>query len=354
MRLSLLLALTTLSLSAAATDPVQPDPDATNASLRARVVSEAVAHDSDDPAIWIHPDDPASSLIVGTDKDKEGALYLFNLQGKVVARSQKLRRPNNVDLVQGWRPAPGKPAIDLAVTTERHERRLRVFAMPSLACLDRGDLQVFEGDETRAPMGVALYHRASDGALFAIVGGKSGPTHGYLWQYRLEMAADGLVSMSKVRAFGDFSGRKEIEAIAVDSEAGFVYYADEQYGIHKYRADPDASLAAEELALFGTSGFASDIEGISIRRTGARTGFLVVSNQQADTFRVFPREGTLSSPHHHPLLGSVRLSTRESDGSDVTSVPLPGFPGGLFVAMSADRTFHFYAWEDLAAVLGIK
>jgi 3-phytase len=37
----------------------------------------------------------------------------------------------------------------------------------------------------------------------------------------------------------------------------------------------------------------------------------------------------------------------ESDGSDVTSVALPGFPQGMFVAMSDDKTFQFYRWEDL-------
>ena len=81
-------------------------------------------------------------------------------------------------------------------------------------------------------------------------------------------------------------------------------------------------------------------------------GYVMVSNQQADTFRIFSRAGTRGEPHAHPLLKSVRLSTRESDGSEVTSVPLPGFPGGLFVAMSTDRTFHFYAWDDIAAAAG--
>jgi 3-phytase len=46
-------------------------------------------------------------------------------------------------------------------------------------------------------------------------------------------------------------------------------------------------------------------------------------------------------------LQSVMLATDESDGSDITTVALPGFPGGLFVAMSTDRTFQFYAVEDL-------
>ena len=36
------------------------------------------------------------------------------------------------------------------------------------------------------------------------------------------------------------------------------------------------------------------------------------------------------------------------DGSDVTNVLLNAqFPHGLFVALSGNRTFHYYRWEDL-------
>jgi 3-phytase len=160
--------------------------------------------------------------------------------------------------------------------------------------------------------------------------------------------------MTLVRQFGAYSGKKEIEAIAVDAALGYVYYSDETCGVRKYAADPDAPEADKELALFGTTGFASDHEGISIYATGPATGYILVSNQQADTFRIFPREGRAGQPHEHPLVTSVRLSTLESDGSEVTNVPLPGFPGGLFVAMSTDRTFHFYAWDDIAKAAGLK
>jgi 3-phytase len=38
----------------------------------------------------------------------------------------------------------------------------------------------------------------------------------------------------------------------------------------------------------------------------------------------------------------------ESDGNDITSIPLnANFPMGLFVAMSDDKTFHFYRAEDI-------
>jgi hypothetical protein len=111
------------------------------------------------------------------------------------------------------------------------------------------------------------------------------------------------------------------------------HYIAERYGVHKYRADPDSPDSTHELALFDTTGFAGDLEGISIYPQPGGAGYVVVSNQQANTFRIFPRAGTPRKLHDHPLLASVRLSTHESDGSDVTPVELPGFPGGLFVAM---------------------
>ena len=49
------------------------------------------------------------------------------------------------------------------------------------------------------------------------------------------------------------------------------------------------------------------------------------------------------------MISSVKTSTNQSDGSDIVSVPLNSdFKHGLFVAMSDDKTFHFYRWEDIA------
>ncbi len=54
-------------------------------------------------------------------------------------------------------------------------------------------------------------------------------------------------------------------------------------------------------------------------------------------------------PHDHPLLKVVKVSTIESDGSEVTSMTLgPKFPKGLFVAMSQGQVFHYYSWPQLA------
>jgi 3-phytase len=316
-------------------------PVAQNA-VKPTTVTQALPHDTDDPAIWIHPTDASKSIIIGTDKDTDGGLYAFDLNGKIIKKSIVLKRPNNVDIAYGLL-IDGKK-VDVAVTTERESNTIRIFSLPDLEPIDNGGIPVFEGEELRDPMGIALYTRPSDKKIFAIVGRKSGPSGSYLWQY--ELSGSGKIATAKVvRKFGNYSGKKEIEAIAVDNELGTVLYCDEQFGIRKYQADP-ALNDNKELALFGKTGFKADNEGIAIYKTTPTTGYILVSNQQANTFMVYPREGAKGNPNNYPLLAEIPTSTIECDGADVTSVNLGGaYKNGLFVAMSNGMTFHYYAWD---------
>src|SRR5699024_10757573 len=105
----------------------------------------------------------------------------------------------------------------------------------------------------------------------------------------------------------------------------------------------------EELALFATEDFVRDNEGISIYTTGFNKGYILVSDQSANQFHIYNRIGTQQNPHDHHLIKAVNVSTIESDGSEVTNASLGDlFPKGLFVAMSDDKTFQFYGWEDIA------
>jgi 3-phytase len=320
-------------------------------AIKPVIITEPVKFDSDDPAIWIDPSDSTHIIILGTDKNEQGALYAFNLQGKIIPGGivEGLKRPNNVDIGYGL-VIGGKP-VDIAVVTERMTHKLRIFSLPELKPLDHGGIEVFQGEtqpEYRDLMGIAIYKSFVTNELYAIVGRKSGPLDGsYLWQYILKDDGQGGIKAECVRKFGKYSGNKEIEAIAVDEELGYVYYADEGVGIRKYFADP--AKGNDELALFGQKDFTQDHEGISIYKSSLTTGYILVSDQQAHRFNVYPREGSAGNPHAHPLMASIPVAAQESDGSEVTSRTLPApFQSGLFVAMSDDKTFHFYRWQDIA------
>jgi 3-phytase len=314
-------------------------------------ITDAVDFDSDDPAIWVNKIDLSKSLIIGTDKDSAGGLYVFDLKGKLIKEKtiKGLLRPNNVDVEYGL--SLNNKATDIAVLTERFSGKLRIFSLPDMQALDNGGIPVFEGEscsECRDLMGVSLYKNPTSGLIYVIVGRKNGPTDStYLWQYLLGDNGNGKVQAKLVRKFGSYSGIKEIEAIAVDDKLGYIYYSDETYGIRKYYADPSKGNA--ELAVFGKDDFLRDNEGISIYEYSDSTGYILVSNQQANTFQVYKREGGNTNSHEHVLIKTISVSTNESDGSELTSYSLNSdFEGGMFVAMSDNKTFQIYSWKDLA------
>ncbi len=304
--------------------------------LKPAVITEKVVFDTDDPAIWINPENPEKSVIIGTDKETGGGLYAYDLQGKIINKVTPLQRPNNVDIEYGF--SLNGNTVDIAATTERKSNKVKIYSVPDLK--EIGEFEVFEGETERDPMGISLYKNPKTGTIDAIVGRKSGPNGTYLWQYRLS-EKNGKITGEVIRKFGNFSGLKEIESIVVDDALGYIYYSDEGFGIHQYYADPEKGN--EELLVFGKGDFKADVEGISIYPTSENTGYILVSNQQADTFNVYLRENPAQGK-----IAEIPVSTKESDGSDVTAVNLgPQFPKGVFVAMSNGKVFHYYDWREI-------
>ncbi|MFD2744218.1 MULTISPECIES: phytase [Sphingobacterium] len=317
-------------------------------ALQPTIVTEPTEYDTDDPAFWIHPTAPAKSLVIGTDKEVDGGLYVYDLQGKIVNKFIGMQRPNNVDVAYGLDINGVK--TDIAVTTERKSNTIRIFALPDLKPIDDGGIPIFEGElgeDERDGMGIALYTDKTDSTnqtIYAIVGRKTGPSGSYLWQYKLSADANGVVKGEIVRKFGTYSGKKEIEAIAVDNELGYVYYSDETAGVRKYYASPDGGN--EELAFFGQQDALRDHEGIAIYKKGNKEGYILVSNQQKNSFLVYNRAGTESNPHAHTLLCEIPVSAVECDGADAINLDLgPQFPNGMLIAMSNGRVFHYYDWR---------
>lgn len=311
------------------------------------VVTEQTVFDTDDPAIWLNKQDKTKSLIIGTDKENGGGLYAYDLQGKIVHQYTDMARPNNVDIAYDFPYQNQK--IDIAVVTERNANAIRLFKLPELTPIDGGGLKVFEGETTEEynePMGIALYEGKEGGAtvFYAIVGRKNGPAQGYLWQYLYQTNAAGKVELQLVRKFGAYSGKKEIEAIAVDQELGYVYYSDEGAGVRKYYADP--ARGNQELAFFAQTDAKRDHEGIAIYKKDATTGYIVVSNQQDNSILIYPREGASDNPNQHQLITTIPVAAIECDGLEITAQGLDSrFPKGMLVMMSNGKVFHYYDWN---------
>ncbi|MEN3001149.1 MAG: phytase [Armatimonadota bacterium] len=315
-----------------------------------------LSDDADDPAIWVHPTKPTLSLIIGTNKARtpRGALGVFDLNGRLIQLITGLDQPNNVDVAYGFRTRRGR--VDLAVATERYAERLRIFQIDPQRrrLIDITDLErarVFAGErgERAMPMGIALYQNPRTGAIEAIVSRKAGPQNGYLHQYRLVETRPGKVGVRFVRAFGRFSGKNEIEAIAVDHALGYVYYADEGFGVRKYHADAAHPHAERELALFATH-FRGEHEGIALYMPRRGDGYLLCVEQLPNNSRlhIYPRTGMQREP-----IAVVDLGTDETDGIEVTARSLGApFESGMLVAMhSKGRNFWLFSWESIARSL---
>jgi 3-phytase len=357
-------------------DPAKPDEDSTKPppapsplskalEIEAEYATAPLPNDLDDPAIWVHPSDPARSLILGTMKvaAPAGALVVFGLDGQIRQIVSGIDRPNNVDVEYGFQFAGSR--VDVAVVTERLSRQLRVFRIDPTEgrLVDLGGSPILQDQEGEngAPMGIGLYRRGRDGAIFAIVAPKAGPREGYLWQYRLVDAGGGRIGATFIRRFGRFSAstvreENEIEAVAVDDALGYVYYADEADGIHKWHADPDHHDAGRELAHFARDGFRGDREGIAIYAFPDGTGYIVCTDQldEDSEYHVYAREGAPGNPHDHSReIAVLRGGADATDGLEISSSAFgPGLRNGVMIAMnSAAQNFLVFRWQDVAAAV---
>jgi len=120
---------------------------------------------------------------------------------------------------------------------------------------------------------------------------------------------------------------------------GFIYYSDEEFGVHKYFAEP--SKGNKEVSLFGQDKFQTDIEGIAIAKTSEKDGYIIISDQQKGTFNVFDRQT-------NQFIKAINLTTVETDGCDVTTSGLGSkFPNGIFVAMNDSKEFYVYDFRKI-------
>ncbi|VVP97523.1 phytase [Pseudomonas fluorescens] len=316
-------------------------------NIAAQAQSDPVARQgdaADDPAIWVHPQQPSLSRVLGTNK-KQG-LMVYDLQGKQV-QELPVGRLNNVDVRPNFKL--GAQTVDLAVASHRDHNSLSLFA------IDRNSGELRDIGEVPTPLkdiyGLCLFQPAS-GEIYAIANDKDGT----FLQYRLG-APNGTVQGELVRRFKVDS---QPEGCVADDQRQRLFIGEEDVGV--WAVDARAEQPATLTSVIKVGGpLHADVEGVALYQSQARD-YLVVSSQGNDSYLVLDAEPPFA------VHGAFRVGLNaaagidgasETDGLEVTSVNLGGpWSQGLLVVQDGrkrmpeqSQNFKFVPWAEVTNAL---
>jgi 3-phytase len=293
-RHSMLIALLALSLAC--------QPPSSTAEPRPVAVVRAIAETSpvdhpddaaDDPAIWIHRDDPARSLVLGTNK--QSGLCVHDLKGQLL-QFLPVGRINNVDVRQGVtaggerhhrhrrRVAP-REASDLPLRDPRNRRwssRRRAPRLP-VPGRRRGALRHLPDPRCGLRFRATVYVNDKSGLIEA-------------WRLDFSLPNAPTATLTRSLKLGS-----QVEGLVVDDASNILFVGEETVGVWRIdlnQTDPEPSLI---LAANPHGPLVPDVEGLAIARLSGGRAVLLVSSQGNNTFVALD----LSPPH--TLRGSFAI-----------------------------------------------
>ena len=326
----------------------QPEAAATQTALVAATVETAPTPSSgdsaDDAAVWIHPTDPALSVVIGTDKD--GGIAVYDLAG-----SELQYRPdgelNNVDLRYGF--ALDGALVDLVVASNDTTDTIAVYEIdPATRTLE--SVAVGGGIPTPIrPYGLCLYRSAVTGNLYAFVDSRGGVVE----QWELFDASGGFVDGALVR---EFDVGSQTEGCVADDPAARFYVGEEAVAIWRYGAEPGDGETRVQVDTTDVGGhLVADVEGLTLYTAQGGEGYLIASSQGADAYVLYERAGSNAYVGTFQIVDGATIDgTSGTDGIDVSNAPLgAAFPFGVFVAQDGDngeenQNYKLVPWQSIA------
>lgn len=299
---------------------------------------------ADDPAIWVHPQTPALSRVLGTNKQQ--GLEVYDLQGKRV-QHLPVGRLNNVDVRPGFEL--GGRTVDLAVATNRDHNSLSVFS------IDRATGTVQAAGEIATPVtdiyGLCLF-KAPSGEIYSFANDKDGT----FVQHRLYTKGD-KVEGELVR---QFKVATQPEGCVADDRNQRLFIGEEDVAVWAVDARPDQPATLTSVIKVGGP-VHDDIEGMGLYQT-EKDNYLVISSQGNDSYVVVDAEPP------YALRGAFRVGVNaaagidgasETDGLEVTSANLGGaWSKGMLVVQDGRKrmpeqaqNFKYIPWSEVAKAL---
>lgn len=293
---------------------------------------------ADDPTLWVNPADAQQSLVIGTNKKR--GLAVYDLSGKEIqflADGQM----NNVDHRDNF-PLDGK-RVSIVTASNRSNNSIAIYRInvetKRLESVAAGVIKTIEA------YGACMYRSSKSGKFYYFGTSKQGVVE----QYELLDAGNGAVSAKKVR---QLNVGTQLEGCVADDELGYLYVGEEDVGIWKYQAEPDANSERSKVDGVGGGNLVADIEGLTIAYETDGKGYLIASSQGNNTYAVYRREGANAYVKSFRIVAGNKIDrVTETDGIHVTTANLgPLFPKGVFIAQDgADDTgkqnFKLVPWQ---------
>ena len=293
---------------------------------------------ADDPAIWVTDSKDQASLILGTNKDE--GLHVYDLSGNEV-QFLDVGAINNVDLRGRY-----------AVASNDELNALSWFVVSRNAAepvLHIGDTPV----DAIEPYGVCLGQ--DDRGLVAAVTYKTGLVE--FWRADQSKDADIAAMLERTVQLPS-----QLEGCVFDDTQGLIFIGEEAFGLWALSYGDATAEPYVVDRIEDANGLVADVEGVSLY-WAPNGGYIIASAQEADRFVIYDR-----LPPHAPR-GIFSISASEdgaidevshTDGLDVVSAALPGYPAGLLVVQDdgnpqsgVDQNFKLVDWAQVVAALGL-
>jgi 3-phytase len=292
--------------------------------------------------IWLHPDNPALSTIIASDKDKS-TLFVYNLAGDALYSYPLALKPGNIDIIYNF-PLDGE-LIDVVGFNERATSNAS-FVFYKVDKLT-GELSSLGAPLTTESWsdelyGFCLYKSPNNDEYYAFGCDKSS----MIQQYRFFDDGSGNLVMEHKRTLQNGS-KTDTEGMVADHENGLLYAGNEAQGIYVYHADENMSTDHIRFLPVKTDTLAADVEGLTIYYAANGQGYLIASSQGQNYFSVFERNGENAFVRKFNITG-----VGDTDGIDVLNTSLNAtFPWGIFACHNGDVEPHpvnLVKWEDIA------
>lgn len=295
---------------------------------------------ADDPAIWRHPTDPAKSLIIGTDK--RAGIHVYDMAGKAIGFTASPRL-NNVDL-RDKIAVNGKEAVLVAASDRRDENNaaIALFTLDAASrkLIPLANLPVGKGEA----YGMCLWQRKADGQLYAFLVLKDGRIDQVALELSGPKPAGKIVRSMKLGT--------QSEGCVVDDRTGLLYVAEEDAGLWRFDANPDAAATATPMGKADGKQLVADAEGLAIVPEGADAGYLLVSSQGDNAYALYDlKEGRYRARFR--IVDGVTDGVQETDGLELALGNFgPAYPSGLLVVQDGDnnpetQNFKFVSWAKV-------